>query len=112
MQQQQREEEEEEEEETKGKKRKHDSDAEVKEDSSDEDEKRPKERKIMKRAKNVSYIKSLKFLLFYFFNKKIQSLFSFFADCDINGSESKFACKRAEIHKIRPEFHPRTLWIA
>lgn len=52
--QRQQKEEEEEEEESKGKKRKHESDDELKDDSSNEDEKRPKEGKIMKRAKNVS----------------------------------------------------------
>lgn len=43
----------EEEEESKGTKRKHESDIEQKEDSSNEGEKRPKERKIMNKAKNV-----------------------------------------------------------
>lgn len=82
--QQQQQREEEEEEESKGKKRKHDSDAEFKEDSSDEDEKRPKERKIMKRAKNVKTHSLFKVSLLYFFYTKIECLFH--ADCDINGS--------------------------
>ncbi|EOA21020.1 hypothetical protein CARUB_v10001354mg [Capsella rubella] len=48
------EEEEEKEEESKGTKRKHESDVEQTEDSSNEDEKRPKDRKIMKKAKNIA----------------------------------------------------------
>ncbi|KAL0712142.1 hypothetical protein Bca4012_019120 [Brassica carinata] len=102
MQQQQREEEEEEEE-TKGKKRKHDSDAELKEGSSDEDEKRPKERKIMKRAKNIAISMAAKANSLARELKSIKSDLSFIQErCGLLEEENK-RLRDGFVKSVRPE---------
>ncbi|CAF1702688.1 hypothetical protein HID58_053044 [Brassica napus] len=99
--QQQREEEEEEE--SKGKKRKHDSDAEFKEDSSDEDEKRPKERKIMKRAKNIAISMAAKANSLARELKSIKSDLSFIQErCGLLEEENK-RLRDGFVKSVRPE---------
>ncbi|XP_056846380.1 uncharacterized protein LOC108847561 [Raphanus sativus] len=83
--------------ETKGKKRKHDSDAELKENSSDEDEKRPKEMKIMKRAKNVNLCFVAREL------KSIRSDLSFIQEsCGLLEEENK-RLREGFVKSVRPE---------
>ncbi|XP_013626214.1 PREDICTED: unconventional myosin-X [Brassica oleracea var. oleracea] len=100
-QQQQRKEEEEEE--SKGKKRKHDSDAEFKEDSSDEDEKRPKERKTMKRAKNIAISMAAKAHSLARELKSIKSDLSFIQErCGLLEEENK-RLRDGFVKSVRPE---------
>ncbi|KAF3549063.1 hypothetical protein DY000_02003261 [Brassica cretica] len=103
IQQQQQQREEEEEEESKGKKRKHDSDAEFKEDSSDEDEKRPKERKIMKRAKNIAISMAAKANSLARELKSIKSDLSFIQErCGLLEEENK-RLRDGFVKSVRPE---------
>ncbi|KAJ0250155.1 hypothetical protein HA466_0143410 [Hirschfeldia incana] len=93
----------EEEEESKGKKRKHESDAELKEDSSDEDEKRPKERKIMKRAKNIAISMAAKANSLAIELKSIKSDMSFIQErCGLLEEENK-RLRDGFVKSVRPE---------
>ncbi|KAJ4870513.1 hypothetical protein Rs2_09290 [Raphanus sativus] len=100
----QHQEEEGEEEESKGKKRKHESDAELKEDSSDEsDEKRPKERKIMKRAKNIAISMAAKANSLARELKTIKSDLSFIQErCGLLEEENK-RLRDGFVKSVRPE---------
>ncbi|CAE6139555.1 unnamed protein product [Arabidopsis arenosa] len=101
--QRQQKEEEEEEEESKGTKRKHESDVEQIEDSSNEEEKRPKERKIMNKAKNIAISMAAKANSLARELKSIKSDLSFIQErCGLLEEENK-RLRDGFVKGVRPE---------
>ncbi|KAG7553174.1 hypothetical protein ISN45_Aa06g037300 [Arabidopsis thaliana x Arabidopsis arenosa] len=92
-----------EEEESKGTKRKHESDIEQKEDSSNEEEKRPKERKIMNKAKNIAISMAAKANSLARELKSIKSDLSFIQErCGLLEVENK-RLRDGFVKGVRPE---------